>query len=451
MWSWFLKLLKAMTKGYLVISLSKVRRVAPGSPMWILALTALTFILVVQTAHADSWNTKANASVSWNYNDNPTLRPADSPLKREATSSGSAGATAVLEYAAPNLAIEIAPRVTRSFYPNKDKDLESTNIYLDTFTEYSLQRNSLDLLFEYSRVGLLTDEFGDGSADDPGTGAPGANLRVDDTVQRYDISPQWTHQLGENNQLSVGMVFFGSDYKLEKTNRADNQNKQVQISYNHNLNRRMSFGISVLGRRFESEKLAPIPVIDINLKNSSDSVGATIDLNYVWSERTTIGLNIGRTSTNSKRDILLSLDPTTPLLSTSESDITNTIFNFIFNHTSYRNTFNILIGRGIVPSSLGIENTQTSISVSARRRLTERLTAVLSLNGFDQESINSQQRSFSNKYRFLSGNASLAWRFNRSWAASGVYTYRQNSNGVGSNSQRADSNQLGINLTYLWD
>ena len=441
-----------MIKGYLLISLSKAQRAAPGSSMWILALTVLTFALAVQTAQADSWNTKANASVSWNYNDNPTLRPADSPLKREATSYGRARATAVLEYATPNLAIEIAPRVTRSFYPNKeDKDLESTNIYLDTFTEYSLQRNSLDLLFEYSHVGLLTDEFGDGSADDPGTGAPGANLRVDDTVQRYDISPQWTHQLGENNQVSVGMVFFGSDYKLEKTNRADNQNKQVQISYNHNLNNRMSFGISVLGRRFESEKLAPIPVIDINLKNSSDSVGATIDLNYVWSERTNIGLNIGRTSTNSKRDILLSVDPMTPVRSTSESDITNTIFNFIFNHSGYRNTFNIIFSRGIVPSSLGIENTQTSISVSARRRLSERLTAVLSFNGFDQESINNQQRSFSNKYRFLTGNASLAWRFNRSWATSGIYTYRQNSNGAGSNSQRADSSQLGITLTYLWD
>lgn len=436
-----------------MISLSKVRRAESGSSMWILALTALTVILAVQTAQADSWNTKANASVSWNYNDNPTLRPADSPLKREATSYGRARATAVLEYATPNLAIEIAPRVTRSFYPNKeDKDLESTNIYLDTLTEYNLQRNSLDLLFEYSHVGLLTDEFGDGSPDDPGTGAPGANLRVDDRVQRYDISPQWTHQLGEKNQVSMRMVFFGSDYKLEKTNRADNQNKQLQISYNHNIDSRISFGISVLGRRFESEKLAPIPLIDINLKNSSDSIGATLDLNYLWSERTSIGLNIGRTSTNSKRDILLSADPTAPLLSTSESDITNTIFNFIFNHTGYRNTFNIVISRGIVPSSLGIENTQTTISASARRRLSERLTAVLSFNGFDQESISSQQQqSFNNKYRFLTGNASLSWRFNRSWAASGVYTYRQNSNGTGSNSQRADSNQLGIALTYLWD
>ena len=237
----------------------------------------------------------------------------------------------MLEYATPNLAIEIAPQVTRSFYPNKeDKDLESTNIYLDTLTEYNLQRNSLDLILEYSNLSLLTDEFGDGSADDPGTGAPGANFRVDDKVQRYDISPQWTHQLGEKNQVSVGMVFFGSDYKLEKTNRADNQNKQVQISYNHNLNSRMSFGISVLGRRFESEKLAPIPVIDINLKNSSDSVGVTLDLNYIWGERTNIGLNIGRTKTDSKRDVLISADPTMPLISTSESGITNTIFNFYF-------------------------------------------------------------------------------------------------------------------------
>ena len=441
-----------MTKGYLVISLSKARRAAPGSSMWILALTALTVTLAVQTAQADSWNTKANASVGWNYNDNPTLRSDDSPLKRKATSYGSSRATAVLEYATPNLAIEIAPQVTRSFYPNKeDKDLESTNIYLDTLTEYNLQRNSLDLILEYSNLSLLTDEFGDGSADDPGTGDPGANFRVDDKVQRYDISPQWTHQLGEKNQVSVGMVFFGSDYKLEKTNRADNQNKQVQISYNHNINSRMSFGISVLGRRFESEKLAPIPVIDINLKNSSDSVGVTLDLSYIWGERTNIGLNIGRTKTDSKRDVLISADPTMPLISTSESGITNTIFNFIFNHTGYRNSYSVLISRGIVPSSLGIENTQTSINISLRRRLSERLTATLGLNGFDQESINSQQRAFDNKYRFLTANASLAWRFNRSWAASGVYTYRQNSNGTGSNSQRADSNQLGVSLTYLWD
>lgn len=433
-------------------SLSKVWCATPGSSICIAALTALTATLGVQPVLADSWNTKANASVSWNYNDNPTLRPADSPLKREATSYGRARATATLEYASPTLAIEIAPRVTRSYYPNEeDKDLESTNIYLDTLTEYNLQRNSLDLIFDYSHVGLLTDEFGDGSPDDPGTGGPGANLRVDDRVQRYDISPQWTHQLGQNNEVSVGLVFFGSDYKLEKTNRADNQNKQVQISYSHNLNGRLSFGISALGRRFESEKLAPIPVIDINLKNSSDSVGVTLDLNYIWSEQTSIGLNIGRTKTDSKRDVLLSADPTAPLISTSESGITNTIFNFIFSHTGYRNTYNVLISRGIVPSSLGIENTQTQINMSLRRRLSERLTAILSLNGFDQESINSQQRSFDNKYRFLTGNASLAWRFNRSWAASGVYTYRQNSNGTGSNSQRADSSQLGVNLTYLWD
>ena len=441
-----------MTMGYLVISLSKVRCAAPGSSISVAVLTALVAILSVQTALADSWNTKANASVSWNYNDNPTLRPADSPLKREATSYGRARATAVLEYASPTLAIEIAPRVTRTYYPNKeDKDLESTNIYLDTLTEYNLQRNSLDLLFDYSRVGLLTDEFGDGSPDDPGTGAPGANFRVDDNVQRYDISPEWTHQLGEKNQVSVGLVFFGSDYKLEKTNRADNQNKQIQISYNHNLNNRMGFGITVLGRRFESEKLAPIPIIDINLKNSSDSIGVTLDLNYIWSEQTSIGLNVGRTKTDSKRDVLLSADPTAPLVSTSESGITNTIFSFIFSHTGYRNTYNILISRGIVPSSLGIENTQTSINVSLRRRLSERLTAILSLNGFDQESISSQQQAFNSKYRFLTGNVSLAWRFNRSWAASGVYTYRQNSNGTGSNSQRADSNQLGVSLTYLWD
>ncbi len=405
----------------------------------------------MSSAQADSWNTKADVSASWLYNDNPTLRPDSSQFRRNETNFGRVQARGVIEYANPKLSFDLAPRISRTYFPDEEnKDLETTDFFVESNTRYDMVRNDLSLFLDYRNVGLLTDEFGDGVDNSPGGGGSGNTLRVDDRVQRYRIIPEWRFDVTRRDSISFSLNFFGQDYKLEKTNRADNRNLQVEVSYDRALTDRWRAGITAAVRRFNSDRLAPIADIDIVLENNSESEGATLNLSYVFSERTNMGLSVGRTNTSTETDVFFQIAPGVPLVSRREADIVNTIYNFSVNHQGARNSFSLLLSRGIVPSSLGFENTQTSLNFSARRRLLEQLTGSLVINAFDQEAVNSAQRT-NFQYRLLSASGTLAWRFTRSWVVSAVYTYRQNNNGFGNSNLRGESNQYGMTLTYRWD
>jgi len=272
-------------------------------------------------------------------------------------------------------------------------------------------------------------------------------------LQRWRITPSWSYSLTERDSLTLNYSYFSADYRLEKTNRADNQNQQVNLSYRRSLNNRLGLGVTAAHRDFESEKLAPIAEIDLPLTNKSKSLGLTLDVNYQWSENTSFTGSFGRTNTDNERAILF-VDPNNPNappgVSTTESDIKNTVYNVTFNRDTPRNTYFVLLSRGIVPSSTGAENTQNSFQFSFSRRLSEKLVGRINANGFDQQAIN-RNTNLSNEYRFLSASGSLSWRFVRDWVFSGVYTYRQNSNSFGDASSRGQSNQISATLTYRWD
>ena len=414
-------------------------------------LASLLAMLNALPSLADSWNTRGDASINWLYNDNPTLRQNNSPLQRQATSYGRAQVRGTLEYSTPQLFIDIAPRISQTYFPDpEDSDLQNTDFYFDSNADYTMRRNDLGMIVNYSNVGLLTDEFGDGIDTPPGNGATGSSLRVDDQVQRYLITPEWNHQLTRKDTLSLGLTYFGTDYKLEKTNRADNTNEQVRLGYTRRLTARWSMGLSGTARRFESNKLAPIPVIDIELTNSSDSIGVSFDTNFAFSEKTTVGINIGRTEITSTRDALFFTNLNTPIVLQTESSSTNTTYNFTLNHTGERNSVNLLVSHAIVPSSQGFENSQISVNLLARRRLSEFFTGIIRINFIDQQAINTLQR-IDSSFILFTANTSLAWRFSRNWSTSAVYTYRRNNSEFGDASQLGESNQVGATLTYRWD
>jgi len=400
---------------------------------------------------ADSWNTKANVSASWLYNDNPTLRPDDSPFKRQATSFGRAQARATMEYSTSQLFIDLAPRISRTYYPDADdSDLETTDFFVNSNANYQMQRNDLSLIVDYRNVGLLTDEFGDGVDTTPGTGATGNSLRVDDRVQRYQIAPEWRYELTRKDTVSAGFRYFGTNFKLEKTNRADNTNKQFQLGYDRRITARWSVGLTGAARDFESSRLARIPLIDIELTNTSESIGLTFDTTYSFSERTNMGLSIGRTETSTTQDVLFPVDLTTLTIFQTGAKSTNTIYNLTLNHITELNNFSVLLSQAIVPSSLGFENSQITINILARRRLSESITGTILVNAIDQTAVNAVARAEST-FVLFSGGGNLAWRFKRNWVTSFVYTYRANNTSFGDTSQRGTSNQTGITLTYLWD
>jgi len=424
----------------------------------LLSCTGILLLTAAPAALADYTNTAVRASVNYLYNDNPTLRPQQ--FARASTSYIEGQVRGIGEWATDSQSADISGRIVRSWYTQEEnKDLNQTNFYVNGSASQSFELSSLGISAGYSNVGVLSDEIGTGN-DLPGGGS-GNTLRADDKVFRYNVAPFYVIRFSEKDQIDFRLSYNRTDYELDFTGRAPNKTLTASTSYQRTINRRLGLGVTINGNNFRSSRNLLIPdpndipnLEEVNLANKNKSIGATLDVNYLWSEQTALTARFGRTNTTATSQFV-SDDANTPDIDieVTETDIKNTLYSIQLDHTGRRNIWMVALSRTIVPNSEGNETTRNSFDFEFNRRLTQRMSFNVRGLAFDQEAISAVgQLNAVNKYKFATVTSSLAWSYTRRLDFSASYSYRWNErNNLAAVSSTAKSNQIGIGVIYNWD
>jgi len=446
-----------------MFQLSQTRLRRPLSRTGLLLTAALTSVLTGAPAHADLINNTARVTMSYFYNDNPTLRPKDSPIAPASTSIIRADARAAVEWGTARTSASLTGRVNRPYYTNRsNSDAEQTNWYIDGDASYSTILNTFSVAGGYSQLGVLSDVVGEGT-DLPGGGG-GSSLNVDDTVTRTSVVPAWTWTMTEKDSLQTIINYNTTRFKLDNTGRADNDGAQISLNYSRIINQRWTLGGTVSYNRFESERDLPFgvpPIGSINTKLSSKSTGASINLSYAWSPRTQFSGRFGRTTTDTKT-INTPSDPQIPTLENTFIDAKNSLYALTLDHQGEITRWSIAASRTIVPNNQGQETTRNQLTADLVRQLSKMMSFRWDILAYDQIGVNDNPENPRNEFRYLATNFGISWRISRPLSFAATYTYRWNNltfrSPAGTNppsfnttETKADLHQIGFSFTYKWE
>jgi hypothetical protein len=439
----------------------------------------LLAVLLNNSAHAAAWDWGSEFRLTGSYNDNPTLAVNDDPdgTARDIQTTRSLLALAELQIirAAPSSSIVFEPRVTRSYYPDKElSQLEQTNWYMDARGFWLQRRSSVSLGFRYQDAGILSTE----DTFDNETG--GSNLRVDDKRQLISLSPNFSWDITQRDQISIGSTWSETDYQLDFTGRADLKYNTATLSYQRSFSERHSLGFLAGAYTNNSEQLQFIFAPTI-ATNETDGINLSIDYNYSISEDMDLALNFGRQESDSATSggvIAADLDNATALLGDNCATISENVgadplpgtglllFLYTdctrtFKSTQYRlnltkryerTEFNFGIFQSIVPGSTGVPQERLQLSVRGTHQLTEKVTLTARLLANDQTSIGFD--NFTRESRNLRADINSDWLLTPRWAVGALYVYR-NRKRVGARADLteiiADSNEMGFYIRYNWE
>jgi hypothetical protein len=451
-------------------------------------LQAAALLIVCNPAVGGAWDYGARVGISSNSNDNPTLR--DDGEETDSLFKMVANYSMDIEWAEAGRSFALEPRVTRDYYPDRDKsELESTNFYIPGRFTFTGQRHSYGLNFDYREQNVLSSESA--VLDSPDSN----NFRADDTRTTYVLGINYNLILSPKDQLTLTGSYVNNDYDLDYTGRADSDGYTTLLNYNHSFSPRQRVGFGLTYATSDSEandclnqppnsgvppnevlRQYPSPFLDpcrsdqvnIKRKNDSDNYSATFNYSVELTPTLSLSAKYGtRKSKNSTslRDangnnlILETLDTGTGIFTSEpindgDTDSSGDTYDLSLQGTYERYDFNLGGTRRITPSQSGAPNNTTAISFAQGYEISEHLNVRLDLRGSERESVLRDGSSApSRKTRIIESHLRLNWRLNRSWSLGGSYrfTHREvdEAPGLGFEDRTASSNQLNLSINYI--
>lgn len=320
------------------------------------------------------------------------------------------------------------------------------NQYLDLSHSYFTERSVWRLSGNYTNASYVSSLSGIGTVDQP----VGIILGV---LQREigSISPSVQYTLTERTKASLGYTYSNSKYSTTQTNQGSYPNSDThslfsEINYVYNEN------ISLEGN------LSYTTFITSN--RTIDYVTSIAGIKYNYSPDFHINLEGGGQYTHTKNSILLGAtsqnnDQISPVFTVSA------IKEFDFSSIS------INYHRSVIPSVNATVFTTDAISLSANRRINDRLSGNLNASYQDNSypaqvgngSATSQTKgnaelfsvNNSQKYYQVGGNLSYSIAERISLIASYNFVYRDISDVFNKTTRSADSHNLSLDLRYDFD
>jgi len=261
------------------------------------------------------------------------------------------------------------------------------------------------------------------------------------------ISPSITYNLTENNalQLSFSYVDVAFDRTASLSSNlgySDYDNQQYSAAFIHTFSERLSANLSIAYSEFNSANnttSAPTVVFGIpatistNYKQRSKTFLYQAGLQYMFNEKTTVGLSVGVRDSENDTEYVQSALPVIsfiPPLTIQDLSRSSNNFGHVFSANLTRKEewgeVRLDAGQQLNPSSSGSQRESTTFSIKGHYKLSDRLTTGLNANYLNSKSITNftgGSTQFDRTYTNVSPH--IRWRWTPQVSLELSYSYRQ--------------------------
>lgn len=287
--------------------------------------------------------------------------------------------------------------------------------------------------------------FNNNSSQNSWSVSPQATIRIDD-IDSLIITPSYSETTFDKVPGSQNNNFFN-----------DNQSYNINLAWQRLWSERYVSGLSFFYNKFDSQ--VQRNATDTNGRILRDNRGRIIVENTP-STFDNFGINLSNTyllSDNWKVAAILGGRYT----ETEIGNLSDTSFGFLADaradYTGENYSAGLYFNRGLLPSSFGQLQEQTSVGLNFTYNIWETLSTNLNFNYQESTIVNSRfnnilRNSIGNRTNFVI-EPSVSWRFAEDWTLGGSYRYRfqdiQDGTGTIFNGE-ADSNLFMISINYNW-
>jgi hypothetical protein len=269
----------------------------------------------------------------------------------------------------------------------------------------------------------------------------------------WSVSPSATYKIDEIDSISLTPSYTETTFDKSSTNPSDPSNNFFNDSRNYEINlawqrlwsERYLSGVSFFYSKFDSQvQVQGGQGIILASPSSFDNFGINFSNTYMIADNWKLSAVVGGRYTES--DI---------------GGVTSTSFGFLadasVNYTGENYTAGLHFMRGLIPSSFGQLQEQTSVGLNFNYKILEKLSSNLNFNYQESTLVNDGSgativSSIGNRTSFVI-EPSVSWQFARDWSLGGSYRYRFQDNqggGAGAFAGEADSNLFMISINYNW-
>jgi hypothetical protein len=362
----------------------------------------------------------------------------------------------------PSSTLQIDPKVTRDYYPDsKQKDLQSTDLFLPGRYRVRGRRTSSFLSWNLSRQNVLSDE----TTVSEDTGIVSPELNADDTVYRASLSPGLSWIVNETDQLALNFSAFVTKYDLPFTNRADSIGGLGGFSYSKGLTERQSLGFSALYNQLKSDNTSfrvfffdpstPTIVLTERITNAS-STSFTLDYTYKLSDTGALSLKAGlQSSTSEIESTVIDTDP--PIaLPAFEQTFDSTTFDIIYRKTLRRGEYSLNASRRVSANVAGQPQDRYDLIFRGNLDWSKKLSTQWIVRAWQQQNIIAAEAGIdAGKTTFFGADLRFNWQYTQRWSFVGryAYQYRERPERIFNDVQQQDTAQshritLGFNYKF---
>lgn len=247
--------------------------------------------------------------------------------------------------------------------------------------------------------------------------------QVDEMQTHWQIAPNFTYDLTPRTQLSLGARYSEVSYDEARITRRFNYDYSLaSLSLIRMLQPRHQINVATSFARYDARQPGSI------LENNTDTTSLTVGYEYLFSDETTVTLNLG-TSSNDYRATVYCFDPGPPpaIVGCTSKGNDDSFVGELFLTQKFPDRISTRIGisRQVQPSSDGAQVTADSLSAFAERDLSPRLRVSAGVTYIDQEAIGSDsvlvRQRLNRSYGRL--DLGLRWQLSRHWFARMRYVY----------------------------
>ncbi|WJW75212.1 hypothetical protein QVG61_12075 [Thiohalobacter sp. IOR34] len=334
-----------------------------------------------------------------------------------------------------------------------DKDeLDTNDSFLDLASYYRTERSRWDLGARYTRDTTLDSELEESGI-------------VYERIRRTSrsLNPAWSYMLDPTRQLKASYSISQIRYENnQNTYFSDYDYQGLTLEYNQRWSAKTSVTGNLSQTRYENGSNT------VRSDTTQVQVGASHEFSERWSASALAGARRTRTTTRvgllvcpglDLRSSPLSLlfgpcvDPVTlaPLAFTVQTESrsnssTGSVFTLQTAYGFETGSLSASATRSVSPSATNGLIVRDRLSLSAERRLSEKLTLSAKLGWYRTSATDSEIGNLNRKY--LEFQPRLTWRIDRDWRLKTSYRFRKQS--YESQLDSATGNTLTVTLVYAW-
>lgn len=250
---------------------------------------------------------------------------------------------------------------------------------------------------------------------------------VEVSVRRNQLSldPSWRYALSRLTSLQLGYGLNDVSYSnAGGTDLVDHRSHRVNARINFQMDESNIVGMTAQYSYFR----AP----DTDSRTDNISLAATVDHKFLEDLKSNVKVGYRETKITSTTD---------------ESKSDGVVLNAGITKQETRLTsYNISLQRDIRSSGAGVEVQSDSLTIRLNHRMSPRLSTSLSVNAFDNETLEVGVSSVDRVY--YSAEPGVRWSMTRDWTINGSYAYRWQKRDM--DTLTAESNAVFVSIDYAW-